>query len=238
MPVNESRAAPAHERPFTWAGPRGPAFGHGTIATMAEYASNELIACPECDLLQRHKTLPRIGVARCRRCDFILYREIPNSVEHVAAFALAAVILFGVGCAFPLLGLRFGATEVEATLLTGVRELWLQGYAEVSVLVLLTCVIAPLTQAGLMLYVFAPLCLGRRPWRADLVLRMLKSLQPWSMIEVFMLAVLVAMVKLEKMAIIVPGLGLWALAGSILALIAATALVDFRTVWQELERCR
>ena len=199
---------------------------------------NALIACPECDLLQRYRAIPIAGVARCPRCDFILYREIPNSIDHALAFALAGLVLFVVGCAFPLLSLRFGSNVVEATLLTGIGELWSQGLAGVSALVLLTCIVAPVTHVVLILYVCVPLKFGRRPWRVDFALRSLKALQPWSMIEVFMLGVLVSMVKLAKMATILPGLGLWAFAGAIIALVAAMAVLELRTVWNKLALCR
>lgn len=205
---------------------------------MTAEPANALIACPECDLLQRYRAIPVAGVARCLRCDFILYRQIPNSMDHALAFALAGLILFTVGCVFPLLGLRFGSNLIEATLLTGIRELWAQGLAGLSALVLLTCIVAPLTEIALILYVCIWTKLGRRPWRVDLALRTLKALQPWNMIEIFMLGLLVSMVKLAKMATILPGLGLWAFAASIVAVVAATAVLDMRTVWDEVELCK
>ena len=65
-----------------------------------------LIACPECDVLQRGAPLPRRSVARCVRCNRVLYRPYDENLDAPLAFTLAAAILFVIANAFPIVGLE------------------------------------------------------------------------------------------------------------------------------------
>ena len=76
---------------------------------------------------------------------------------------------------------------------------------------------------------------NRLPWKLSRVFRLLLTLRPWGMMEVFMLGILVSVVKLGKMATIVPGVALWSFALLIIVLAAATAALDRRMVWDRLE---
>ncbi|MGV7243214.1 paraquat-inducible protein A, partial [Caballeronia sp. M23-90] len=78
--------------------------------------ATRLIACHECDLLQRETALGRGGAARCRRCGATLYKSLPASVDRTLALTLAALVLFGVANAFPIVGLSVNGTLVEMTL--------------------------------------------------------------------------------------------------------------------------
>ena len=93
--------------------------------------------------------------------------------------------------------------------MTGVIDLYQQGKEEIAALVLLTIVLAPVAQIALLLYVLVPLRWNRVPWQLPHAFRLLRHAQPWSMIEVFMIGILVAITKLMGMATIVPGLALW-----------------------------
>ena len=74
-----------------------------------------------------------------------------------------------------------------------------------------------------------------KPWMMVPIFRLLQKIQPWSMMEVFMLGILVSLVKLAKMAEIIPGLALWSFALLILVLAAASAAMDADAVWQRVE---
>src|SRR5438094_268478 len=64
-----------------------------------------LIACHECDLLQRTPPLQERTVARCRRCMSLLYRPLNEDLDRPLAYTLAAAILFAIANAFPIVGL-------------------------------------------------------------------------------------------------------------------------------------
>jgi paraquat-inducible protein A len=125
--------------------------------------------------------------------------------------------------------------ETQTTLVTGIIDLYRQGMWEISLLVLLTTIIVPLLQLVMMIYVLLPLYLNRSPWKLGYVFRFFHNLEPWGMMEVYMIGILVAVVKLVAMAKIVPGTALWSFAVLILVLAAASASLDPRLVWERVE---
>ena len=194
-----------------------------------------LIACHECDLLHRVRSIQGGGVARCVRCGATLYRHIPNSLDRTLALAIAGLILFTVANTFPFLAFDIQGQETHTTLITGVVDLWKQGMGALAVVVLLTAIAFPGAQLLSLLYVLVPLKLNRMPPHLPLVFRFVHSLQPWGMMEVFLLGILVSVVKLAGMGKIIPGLALWSFALLIVILAAAAANLDPRAVWERVE---
>ena len=190
-----------------------------------------LIACHECDLLQRLPAQPGGGVARCGRCNALLHKSIPNSIERSLALSLAGLVLFVVANSFPFLAFKMQGLEIQTTLITGVMDLYDQGMWEISLLVLLTTIVVPLLQLIVLIYVLLPLYLNRTPWKLGYVFRFFHHLEPWGMMEVFLIGILVAVVKLAGMAQIVPGPALWSFALLILVLAASTSNLDSKLVW-------
>ena len=196
---------------------------------------DSFIACHECDLVHRIKTLPAKGAANCIRCGAVLYKHIPNSWDRTLAFAFAGLILFILANSFPFLGLRIGAQIRETTLITGIYELYVQGMQVIAILVLLTTVLVPFTQMMCLFYILLPLKFGRLPKRLPRVLLFLQSMQPWNMVEVFMVGILVSVVKLAKMAKIIPGISLYSFLALIFVLSAMAISLDTHRIWQKWE---
>jgi paraquat-inducible protein A len=194
-----------------------------------------LVACHDCDLLCRLGELPEGATATCSRCGAVLRRRRRNSIERTLALTLAAAVLFLVANIFPFLSFEMQGRATETTLATGVGDLWRQGVPQVAVLVAVTAIAAPFAQLTLLLYVLLPLHFGRVPWRMAQMFRLLRRVQPWSMMEVFLVGILVAVTKLLDMAEVVPGLALFAFGGLILVLAGALASLDPEAVWERLE---
>ena len=150
------------------------------------------------------------------------------------ALTIAGLVLYGVANSFPFLSFDMQGRVTETTLLSGIQELWGQTMFSLSALVLVTAVLAPGAQLALLAYVLLPIQLGRSPWNFRLALRLLRAIQPWNMVEVFLIGILVALVKLGGMAEIVPGLAIWSFAVLILVLAGTSVSLDFRAVWQRL----
>ena len=198
-----------------------------------------IIACPECDLLQRPVAAAPGRTVRCGRCGAPLYRlPAEGSIERAVALLIAALILFAVGQSFPVLEMRLQDHLSRATTLAGVQLLYGEGYQPVALLVLLTTVVAPLVQILGMLAVLLPFRLGRHPSYLRRALRIVETVAPWSMISVFLLGVLVALVKLGDLARIIPGVSLWAFAVMVVLLASATTAVDAHALWARLEQRR
>jgi paraquat-inducible protein A len=197
-----------------------------------------LVACRDCDLLQRLSPLPEGATALCSRCGGVLRRCRRNSIERTLALTLAASMLFAVSNAFPFLAFDMRGQVTQTTLLSGVFDLYRQGVPAIAALVGLTAVFAPLLQLSLLLYVLFPLQLGRIPWQMARAFRLLRRVHPWSMMEVFLVGILVAVTKLVDMASVVPGLALWAFAALIVVLAASMASLDEEAVWEKLAESR
>lgn len=191
-----------------------------------------IIACHECDLLNTITDVPIGATARCARCGATLYNRKKNSIERSLAFTIAGLVLFVMANAYPILMMKSEGLLLKTTLLESILELYVEGMWGVAALVLITCVLAPLIQIFGLLYVLFPLQMRLTAWRAPLIFRYLRKLQPWGMMEVFMLGILVSMVKLADMATVIPGFSLYAFAALVFVLAAAVSSLDPHLIWE------
>ena len=197
-----------------------------------------LIACPECDLLQRTTPLGEDTLARCRRCFSLLYVTHDDGLDRPVAYTLAATILFVIANAFPIVGLEVQGQTATATLFGTAQALWQQDMKMLAVLVFFTTIVVPGVQLAAMAYVLVPLRLGHVPHWMPMALRVLQAVRPWGMVEVFILGMLVSLVKLAGMATVVPGAGMWSFGGLLLMISAAVASFDARSFWARLDVAR
>ena len=190
-----------------------------------------IVACPDCDLLQRVPPLPSRGTARCPRCDRALATRKPDSGDRTLALAAAAAIAFLFANVEPLMRLSVAGRESRTTIAGGAWEMWMQGERITASLVVLFAMIAPALEIGFLVVI---LLSARRPpapvWVGTL-LRWVKITGFWSMVEVMMLGILVALVKIAALARVVPGIGIFAAGALIVLLAAMSASFDPREVW-------
>jgi paraquat-inducible protein A len=195
-------------------------------------SATEWIACHDCDLVHRAPALPPGGAAKCARCRAVLFREGRDSLNRTLALTIAGLVLFAVANTFPFLSFEMQGRTTHTTLGTGVWDLYRQGMTPVAGLVAITAILAPAVHLGILLYLLLPLSLGRVPSALAPAFRLLRRIQPWSMMEVFLLGILVSVVKLAGMANIVPGLALWSFAILIVVLAAANAAFEPHVLWR------
>ena len=194
-----------------------------------------LVACPDCDLLNRLDG-PAAATLLCARCGAVLRRHRPDSIDRTLALVVAALLLFALANAFPFLAMQTGGLVQETTLLSGVHELWRQDLRLLAALVFCTCVLVPAAQLIGLGTILLPLRLGRRPPPgATRILRLVQAAAPWGMMEVFMLGILVALVKLGHMATIVPGVSVFSFAALIVVMAAALSTLDPALIWARLD---
>ena len=198
-----------------------------------------LLACHECDALLMQRPLEPGAAARCPRCGGLLARARQNSLDRTLAFVFAGLVLFTLANVYPFMSFELEGREQESTLVTGSLELWRAGLPELGALVFLTSVGFPLLELLGLLYVLLPLRFERRPARhVGVVFRWIQQISPWGMLEVYLLGVLVAIVKLAEMATLVPGIAFWSFCGLILTTTAANASLDPPLVWKRLGDAR
>ena len=195
-------------------------------------------ACHECDALQRKVPLQSGGMARCWRCGAVLYRRRRYGLDATLALTLAAAVLFVLANALPLVSLELQGQENAISLWGAVGTLWDQEVELLALLVFATTMALPALDLGAMLWLLVPLVLQRRPPAGMRVLRALQVIRPWGMVEVFMLGVLVALVKLAHIATVEPGLALWSFGSLIVVFAAAAASFDTDLTWAHLAAYR
>jgi paraquat-inducible protein A len=208
------------------------------IATEAQDPDTLFVACIDCDMLYRKPLLKPGERVRCERCGAVVCERKRHGLDHSLALAMTSLILFVLANAYPLLRLNIAGRIQSGAILTGVRELYAQGFWEVSALVFIVTILAPLFRIAAVLYVLGPLSLNRPAPHSTAVFRMLELMHPWAMTEVFMLGILVAIVELADLATIQPGLALYSFAALIVTMAATDASLDEQAVWEGLEKQR
>jgi paraquat-inducible protein A len=195
----------------------------------------ETVACPDCDLLQGIPPLPPGGKASCSRCGQILDTEPSDPIDRALALTLTAAIVFVVANTAPLMGLSAVGRHASTTIIGGAYAMWVQGQAITAVIVGFCAVIAP---AAYILFMLTVLLAVKRPpappWIGEL-LRWGSHMQPWSMSEVMLLGILVALTKIAELASVDPGIGMYAVGGLVVLLAAISVTFHPREVWKRID---
>ncbi|WP_020680715.1 paraquat-inducible protein A [Marinobacterium rhizophilum] len=190
-----------------------------------------MIACHECDLLLTRPEVPPGGVAQCPRCGSTLFAQSVNSIERSLALAIAGLILFLPANIYPLLTLEVVGIHQNQTVFSSAMSLYDDGLWIVALLILLFVILVPLVKLLLLLFVSASLH-GRTLWRGTaLALRSYQHLDEWGMLEVYLLGIAVAVVKLVDIASIEPGLGLYSLVALILITLLSSTMINQDQFW-------
>jgi paraquat-inducible protein A len=198
-------------------------------------ADVSLVACPDCDLLQRIPEVAPGASARCPRCDKELWRRRKDSLNRTLPLVLAALVLYIIANTVPMLGLTAVGREAFTTVIGGAHQLWNSNQQLVAVLVLFAAVISPALQIGFLLLILTGCRHEHPPTWVGTLLRHLPMTRTWSMIEVMLLGVLVALTKIADYATVILGTALFALFALVVLLAAIQSCFDPREVWERVE---
>lgn len=195
-----------------------------------------LSICEDCDAVYERRPLAHGDVAYCARCGCELYRGRRVNLDVMLAVTLAGLILFVLTNVLPVVLVRFGKAVASPTVWNAILESYDAGIGLVAVVVAVCLLGLPLVQLLLYLYVVPPLRAGRVPRHFALAMRALRHARPWSMVEVFLVGVLVSSVKLAKDFELTIGAGLYCMAALTVML---TVLLTFslHELWDRAEEC-
>jgi len=200
--------------------------------------TNNLVACPECDALQREVSLVPHGEAVCMRCGAELFRNKPQSLDRTLALMIAAAIVFVGANAFPVMELESQGMQTQTTIFGTVMALNEAGWPLIAIVVFAFAIAVPFLQIGLSLAVLVPLKLGHVPQGFGLLSRALDIVWPWGMVEVFLLGAMISWVKLGKIATVYTGSALYLIGAYAFLISAAVATFDDRAFWERVEELR
>jgi paraquat-inducible protein A len=204
----------------------------GLIAHLPDQPHQPLIGCDCCRLVLHARER-----SRCPRCGSRLRRRKPASITRSWALLGAAIALYIPANIFPVMTvIRFGRGEPN-TLLSGVIELLQDQMWPLALLVFLASITVPMLKLaglGTMLVMTGE---GSARWLRPrtTMFRFIDFIGRWSMIDVFMLTILVGLVRMGFIATVLPGLGALAFAAVVILTMFGAASFDPRLMWDAAE---
>ncbi|MGH0037924.1 MAG: paraquat-inducible protein A [Myxococcota bacterium] len=193
------------------------------------------IGCVECDLLVQVGALAPGEKATCPRCGHLLTANTVDGLTRSLAFALAAAMLLTLSMFFPFLSLQASGLEQVMTLPGSAIQLWEDGYPSIALLVMVPIIGVPALMIGALVALLLPLRQDRPASWLVPTARFLFFLNPWSMVEVFVIGVIVSLVKIGAMATVVLGISFWAYVAFALCFTATLTNLDRVQLWERIE---
>ncbi|HEY1922306.1 MAG TPA: paraquat-inducible protein A [Tepidisphaeraceae bacterium] len=195
------------------------------------------IACKTCGQIHALEPLSPNTIAKCRRCGSRLAKRTVGSLHLTAAFSLAALILYVPANIFPILKLDMYGATTENTVWEGCVRLFTDGDYVVAIIVFLASILIPLLKLLGLFFLVATTKLRISRWKIarTWIFRVIDIIGRWAMLDVFVMAVLVSLVKLQRLATIIPGKGLVAFAIVVVFTIFASASFDPKLIWEHEE---
>jgi paraquat-inducible protein A len=194
-----------------------------------------LSVCHGCGGLS--ELIPGIHVMRCHRCGTALHLRKPNSIARTWAFLIAAYIMYVPANVLPIMktGSMFGAQS--DTIMSGVAYLWHSGSWHLALVVFIASVLVPLAKMFCLTFLAISVQRGwtERALERTKLYRVLEFVGPWSMLDVYVVTILVALVQLKSLATIQPGPAAAAFGAVVVLTMFAAMAFDPRLLWEPKE---
>jgi len=168
---------------------------------MIEVDESKLIRCPICDAVNIDKGKKNT----CRRCDSPIYQHRSFSTEKSWAYLITAIIAYIPANLYPMLITSAFGTKDESTILGGVVLLWELGSYPVAAIIFFASIMIPVMKFLVLIYLLIsvkyPIGKDRKVNKHKLYY-MTELIGPWSMIDVFVVAILAALIHLSSVEIL------------------------------------
>jgi paraquat-inducible protein A len=196
-------------------------------------AAQGLWLCHACDLLSR---APGGGSACCPRCGARLHARKPASIERTLALLIAAAVLYLPANLLPIMHTSSLFGEQSDTILSGVVFLWRSGSWPLALVVFIASILVPMLKliALAVLVISVRLRSRRLPEQRTRLYRLVEFVGRWSMLDIYVVAVLVALVQLQSLASIEAGPGALAFGAVVVLTMFAAMSFDPRLIWDPL----
>lgn len=198
--------------------------------TGAPAAAQQLTGCATCGLVNRLETT---GKTRCRRCGERLHARLPHSIQRTWAFLVAAAILYIPANLYPIMNVTSLGETSSSTIIGGVVELYQSGSWPIALVIFVASVIVPVGK----LFALSWLCLVTRQGHdtkahsRTALYRITDFIGRWSMVDVFVVAILVALIRAGTLMSITPGPAELAFGAVVILTMLAAMSFDPRLIW-------
>lgn len=190
-----------------------------------------VLPCAQCGLLCR--ATADAGNLACPRCGSTLHARKPNSIARTWAFLIASILLYIPANTLTVMRTDSLLGREDHTILGGVVELWNGGSWDLAIIVFVASIVVPILKM-LALAVLAISVQRRTHWRRhDLarLYRMLEAVGHWSMLDVYVVALLVGLVRFRGIAEVLPGPGIAAFGLVVILTMLSSMSLDPRLIW-------
>ena len=202
--------------------------GGGTHMNAIQAAGQHLARCDTCGQIDAPAADPC-----CRRCGGELQLRRPGSLQRAAALLVAGYALYLPANLLPIMETRSLFGMQQDTIMSGVVYLWTSGSWILALIVFVASVAVPLLKLVSLTFLIVSVQRGWRAYalpRAHLY-RLLELIGRWSMLDVYVVTILVALVQVQSLATIAPGSGVLAFAAVVVLSMLATMSFDPRLIW-------
>ena len=200
----------------------------GTTPTAMERG---LIPCHTCGMVSR--PAPSAGVAHCLRCNARLHLRIPNSASRCWAFLIAGYILYLPANLLPIMYTGTLSGIRRDTIMSGIVYLWESGSWGIAVIVFIASIMVPLLKLGALTFLLISVR-GRSPWpqrERTMLYRLLKLVGRWSMLDIFVAAILTKLVQFRFLATVEVGPAALPFGAVVVITMIAVMQFDPRLIW-------
>ncbi|MEA1606867.1 paraquat-inducible protein A [Pseudomonas spirodelae] len=195
---------------------------------------NQLIACHECDLLQRRPQACAGERVECPRCGCELYTQRTQVIRRSMALVIAALLLYIPANFLPIMQLNLLGQASNDTVWSGVLGLYNNGMQSVAVVVFLCSMAVPLLKLLCQFVVLLSIRLDIGRSYGLLLYRIYHHMREWGMLEVYLMGILVAIVKLVDLAELSIGLGLMCFVALLLVQVWLEVTMSPHQIWDAL----
>jgi len=195
------------------------------------------ISCHACGHVQAH-VRPRAGThVRCERCDSPMHERNPDSIMRTWALLIAAALLYIPANLLPVMHTTSLVGDEDDTIMSGVVYFWTSGDWPLAVIVFSASILVPM----LKLSVLALLAFTSqrnstwRPVERTKLYRLVEFIGRWSMLDVFVVTLTVALVRFQSLAVITAGPGAIAFGSVVILTMIASMQFDPRLIWDPVD---
>ena len=170
------------------------------------------VRCHECANLVEVPALYHRQRAHCPRCQYVITTYYQNMTQKLVAFSVAALIFMVAALCFKFLSFSANGQYHAINIISSIEVLAENNYLVLAMLQSAVILLLPVTILFCLLYLLVPVLFGKKPKYAAVLLKTIFALRPWTMVEIFLVAVLVSLVKIMSMADIGIGISFYAYA--------------------------
>ena len=193
---------------------------------------DRLIICPKCHTIHQKVEISKGKSAKCHKCGRVLYHYDARILDHGLALGITGLLLFFVSNLFPLVRVEMLGHEQHVTIISMVFSLFENGFYVVGVVVAFMVFIFPLMILVVYIMISWLMMQHKGVQLTKELLILLSKLLPWNMLEIYLVSILVALVKLVGFMQIHFGLSFWALALFVLLDIYLSKSIRIGEFWE------